>query len=405
MLLIFAIGRNFAEEGAGLLTLGLVGGGHALALSVSSLLAGPLSDRVGRHRIILPGMCLFLFAAVVCAFASFGSWISLSMYWLSAFSLGMIHPATIAWVNTGKPSSKSGKSHGVSQSLVRFCISWNLGVFVAQVGGGELFLLSPTLPYFAAAVVMVANIFVAIRVSQTMSSKVLSAAADDDSSTSDVPIGEPDVPVDRPDVTGGMVEAGLATSTVFIRLAWMANLGGAVAVSMLLHLLPRLAVGLDIPADQHGVILASMRVTAIGVYILLHKTSFWHFRFSVNLIVQLVCAVGLFAIYFAQGSLLLIVGVSFVAILVGFNYFSGIYYGSAGHEESKRGFASGMHEATLGIGVAIGSAGGGILGSIAGERFPYFLASVVVIGLVVLQIFYYVKQKNTRHVGHVPGVV
>jgi len=137
-----------------------------------------------------------------------------------------------------------------------------------------------------------------------------------------------------------------------------------------------------------------MRVMVIVVYLVLHSTRFWHYRFGVNLVV-LACAVGgLSAISFAEGPLGLYVGVFGIAVLIGFVYFSGIYYGSTGHGDDQRGFAGGMHEATLGLGVAAGSVIGGLLGTFTGERSPYLLAIVVLLLLTALQIAVFRRRKR-----------
>ena len=403
MLFVFTVGRYLAESGAGSFTLGLVGAAHAAALSMSSVVFGPLSDKRGRHRIILPGMLVFLTIAVISASVRPGSAVVLVAYWMSAFALGMIHPATVAWINAGNPASKSLKSHGVSTSLIRFCISWKLGVLVAQAGGGALFLVDTNLPFVVAAGVMALDIVVlsivvrlAIRRQQRNISESPPANHDRVAhapSTREITDYPDDThPSAAEDTIDSAAEArSHAQSVLFVRLAWLANLGGAVAISMMLHLFPRLAVGLGIPADRHGAILASMRVITIAIYLLLHRTGFWHYRFSVNAAAQLVCVAGLVVIFFAQSSAALIIGVCCVAVLVGFIYFSGIYYSSAGHDDSRRGFASGMHEATLGIGIAFGSAVGGLLGDVISDRIPYLLSAAVVVVLLGIQTHRFIK--------------
>ena len=365
MLLIFAVGRFLAELGASVRILGFIGGGHSLFFSIASIISGSLSDRVGRVRLIIPGVVLLIISAVVCVIQSTGPILYLA-YWSSAFGLGMIHPATAAWINSGVVATGERHSRAISSNLVRFCIAWNLGVLVAQLAGGRLFVLGTKLPYLAALLVAMVDLVVVI---------ILAVRKHGQTEASLIESNPGAIKSDEPD----------PRTLLFVHLARLANIGGAVAVSMMLHLFPDIAVSLDIPADAHGAILSAFRVVTIAVYILLHKTRFWHHRFSSSVAVQVVAIGGLLLIVSARNPAMLLVGVCAVALLIGFNYFSGIYYGNAGHRDERRGFASGMHEATVGIGVAIGSAGGGIVGSALGERVPYLFAAGIIFVLLIVQ--------------------
>jgi MFS family permease len=373
MLLIFTVSRNLAELGAGLLVMGLVGAGHAFLASLSSFICGNLSDRVGRVQLILPGMLLLWVSATVCLLVPFGKGLFLSMYWLSAISLGMIHPATIAWIN--KSEMKNSFSRGVSRNLIRFCVAWNLGVLSSQLSGGWLFLLGPKTPLALSSTIALLNLIVLFLVRKKFNEEPSSEIG---------PSGKELPQASSPDIQ----------SKTFVQLSWLANLGGAFSVSMILHLFPQLAVSLGVPSNQHGTILAIMRITVICVYLILHHTRFWQYRYASTLTVQATAVVGLLILYFAQNPSSLYIGVLGLALLIGFDYFSGIYYSNTGNEDKKRGFASGMHEASLGLGIAAGSLSGGIAGNFLGDRIPYLLAVIVIGCLTVLQVRLFVKRRK-----------
>ena len=382
MLLIFTVSRNLAELEVGLLWMGIVGAAHAFIASASSFIFGRLSDRVGRAQVIVPGILLLFASAFVCICVPFGHWLFLAMYWLGAFSLGLIHPATIAWINTGEERHSYGKS--VSRNLIRFCIAWNLGVLSAQYSGGWLFLFGPNTPLACAASIALLNLLVVLHIRY---GGVASRWAMRDTDGDD----KPAVPAAGDSLHG--------LSDTFVQLSWLANLGGAFSVSMILHLFPQLAVSLGVPPNQHGAILAMMRVVVICVYVVLHHTDFWKYRYFSTLAVQSIAVVGLFILFFAQEPIGLYLGVGGLAILTGFNYFSGIYYSNAGHQDDQRGFASGMHEASLGLGIAAGSLCGGVAGSIGGERIPYVLAVIVILVLTGIQIALYTARRAASRSG------
>jgi len=247
---------------------------------------------------------------------------------------------------------------------------------VAQYGGGTLYLTGSRTLFYAAAVVAAVDLALALRVRLIMHSQALRSTP------------EPEA-LDR-----AVSPAGDTKSITFVRMGWLANLGSAVAVSTVLHLFPSLAVSLGIEANVHGEILAGMRIVAISVYLVLHRTTFWQHRFVSNVVVQLAAIGGLLVVFFAGQPTTLLAGLSGIALLVGFTYFSGIYYGSTGHEEKRRGFASGMHEASLGLGIAVGSAAGGLLGSVFGERSPYLFAAAVVAVLLGMQTALYARSRR-----------
>lgn len=384
MLLIFSVSRNLAELGAGLLTMGLVGGAHALIAALSSFFFGRLSDSIGRTKLILPGMLLMIISALTCLVSPFGKGLFLSMYWTNALALGLVHPATVAWINKGE--KKHHLSRGVSSNLIRFCVAWNLGVLSAQLSGGWLFLLGPKTPLVLATVMAGLNLIVLFSMMRTFPDRTEGEEGPEIKSGA-----VPPEQITSTESSGGVPDL---QSKTFVQLSWLANLAGAFSMSMILHLFPQLAVSLGVPSNQHGTILALMRVLIICIYFVLHNTRFWQYRYASTLTVQGAAVTGLLVLYFAQSTLSLYIGVVGLAILIGYDYFSGIYYSNSGNDDRKRGFASGMHEASLGLGIAAGSVSGGIVGTFLGERSPYLLAVLVIIILTFVQARLIIKNKK-----------
>ena len=58
--------------------------------------------------------------------------------------------------------------------------------------------------------------------------------------------------------------AALELAAAFKRLSWIANLGGMFGASMIIHLLPDLAVAIGVHPHDHGKLLASWRGVIIG---------------------------------------------------------------------------------------------------------------------------------------------
>jgi len=370
VLVIFAISRDLAQTGASILKMGMVGGVASLMHALSSLVFGRLSDRIGRRRLILAGT-LLMTAAAACIALTRIEWAKLIFYWAVGLASGMIYPPVIAWLNQGRQADR--ESRGISRNLICFCLAWNMGIVSAQFSGGWLFALDRTRPIMLAVILSTINVFIVLLTGRTSSKPVATEAP--------------------PRQASGQQQALAAT---FTRMAWIANLGGAFAMSMMMHLLPKLAVALGVPSQQHGAILASMRIIVVATYFLLHHWGGWQYRFTASLIAQGCAIGGLTLLVFAQSAIGLALGLVGLGVQIGYNYFSSIYYSSTSGGDERRGFASGMHEATLGLGFCAGSFFGGFAGSLAGLRAPYLLAICVILALVAVQALVYVRRAK-RH--------
>src|SRR5262249_54075058 len=133
------------------------------------------------------------------------------------------------------------------------------------------------------------------------------------------------MPATRIDIAGQEQEP-LEGAAAFKRLSWIANPGGVFGASMVIHLLPDLAVRIGISPDGLGRLLACWRAVIIATYLLMHFAAFWHYRLKVSLAAQALGACGLVAISQAETAATLLIGLALLGQLVGYNYFSGLYY-------------------------------------------------------------------------------
>lgn len=367
-LLVFTVSRYLAETGAGLTLMGMVGATHAFGAAAGSFVFGHLSDRIGRRPLVLTGIALLILSAVGCAGAVERTEVFVLFYWLSGPAIGMVYPPIIACLSP-QDVRERGASRHISSALIRFCISWNLGLIAGQLGAGYLFPIDPRWPAVLAAGLGVLNMTLILG---------LGVRGMDAAKT---------VALDNPEPTDLR-----ALSEQFRRLSWIANVGGAFSVGMVFHLFPNLAVALGVPPEHHGTMLALMRFTAIAVYFCMHRSAFWHYRFSVAVCAQSAAVCGLLLLICGASETALTAGLCGLGIMVGYNYFASLYYSSTGTSHERKGWASGIHEATLGFGLALGSLTGGAAGRYGGSRAPYGLALAVILLLAALQTMVYVRR-------------
>ena len=360
-IVIFAVSRGLAEVKAESWYLGVVGAGLSLSSGIGSILGGWLSHRFDGRVIFLSGAVLIIASVVACGLGDATQGWFLPGYWLLGIGLGFLYPPLMGWLNQGVDAHTN--HHGVSRTLILFCVAWNLGMMSGQLVAGSLFVWGPHWTYGVSFVVSIINLFLAVAAVRRV-----------------VPISV--VSVEK---TADIHEAE-ELAAAFKRLSWIANLVGMFGGSMVIHLLPDLAVAIGIMAGDHGKLLASWRVVIIATYLVMHRFRFWHYRLRTSLASQTLAAIGLVVISQAASAGSLLLGLSLLGQLVGYNYFSGLFYSTAGSSHESRSLAAGIHESTLAIGMAVGTVAGGALGSIYNLRVPYLLAAVVLVLMAAVQV-------------------
>ncbi|HEX2524278.1 MAG TPA: MFS transporter, partial [Terriglobia bacterium] len=358
--MVFAVSRGLAEGRVAPWYLGLAGAGLSFSAAVGSILGGWLASRFDGRIVFVSGAGSVVLSIAACWFGDFRHAWLLPGYWLLGIGLGLLYPPLIGWLNQGENPHSNHRV--VSRTLILFCVAWNVGMMCGQLTAGALFPFGQRWVYGAALFGALPNLVLAFVVAFQV---------------------RPFAPV-SPHRTHHENKA-LERAVAFKRLSWIANLGGMFGASMIIHLLPDLAVVIGVHPRDHGKLLASWRGVIVGTYLLMHYTAHWHYRFSTALASQLLAACGLLVIAQSESTVSLLAGLTLLGQLVGYNYFSGLFYSTAGSSDERRALAAGIHEATLAGGMAIGTMVGGIFGSLGGFRMPYIVAATVMFTLTVVQ--------------------
>ncbi|MFM2093071.1 MAG: hypothetical protein RIS70_195 [Planctomycetota bacterium] len=358
---VFAVSRGLAEIHVEPWYLGVVGATLSLSAGVGSILGGLLAHRFDSRAVFLAGATMIPASIFACAVTDNRSYMLLLFYWILGLGMGFLYPPLIGWLNQGDPAH--GNQLTVSRRLIVFCIVWNVGMMCGQLTAGSLFAIGKHWTFGTSLVIAIANFFIAIVAAASVPRSVEVSASQHD-------------PVD-PNL--------LKLGSVFKQLGWIANLGGTFGGSMVMHLLPDLAVGIGVPADNHGKLLACWRAVTIATCIALHSLGFWHYRLLASLISQATGAIGLVVIARANSATTVLVGLVLLGQLVGYNYFSGLFYSTSGSSSERRVLSVGIHEATLATGMAIGTILGGVLGTLVNHRLPYLIAAIAIGVLIFVQ--------------------
>ncbi len=368
-LVIFTASRALADQGATPLYLGVIGAGRSFTAGLGSILGGWLAMRIDGRLVFLAGAVGSILSILVCSLNDPSSHWFLLGYWPLGIALGCVYPPLIGWLNQG--DDPHSNHHGVSRRLIFYCVAWNVGMMIGQLAGGTLYEWGTIWTWSAALTGAGANVFAALA-AITLVGRLQNGVA----------------------VEQAAHDPAIAQAILFKRLGWIANFGGVFGGSMIFDLLPGMVVSLNILPEEHGLLLAAWRAVTIATYLLMHVSKFWHYRLPVSLASQLLGAAGLVVISFATSSTMLLAGLMLLGQLMGFNYFSSLYYSTAGSSQETRAFAAGIHEATLAAGMALGTILGGLLGARINFRLPYALAAGVILVLIVVQILAWRKWRQ-----------
>ena len=358
MLFAFTVTRMMAENQASLLELGVLGAASSLGYGLGAPIGGRVFDLWSGRPMIAFGATTQALVLLACMlWHSSNQWLYL-FAGISGASVGVIHPPVIAWLTRGGRSRLSAELTG--RRLFRFCLSWNLGMIGGQTVGGWLYPSDPTLPLLVGIVLMLG---ILIRASFRMTVPTPSALVPAEEQTAVVP----------------------KAAHTFVYLGWLANVASAMGMSVIIHLFPHLATELEISAPIHGLMVAANRSAVITTYSLMYGFTFWRYSYSTTLLVQLCALAGLILLAYSQTLLFLTLGLVLFALLSGYNYFSSIFYSTTTFDRKRQGLASGMHEASLAVGFALGALGGGLMSLWLGPRGPYQTVALVVILTTAVQ--------------------
>ena len=364
-LFIFTVTRHLAEQEGTLVNLGIFGSALSVTVALCAALFGHLSDRLGRRRMIAAGSLLMTASYGLAYWTLEVPWIYLQAVLLGLAS-SLIIPAVIALLSTTSAEDADPSRH--TRTLILFCLAWNLGMVSGQLSGGFLFVLGPHVG-IGVCLGLAALHFALNLVSAAREHSARRSAADE--------------PRHPPVVEDRGLEPPLSSTQrrMFAVLSWIANIAGSTSMGLLIFVLPRLMTTLEISAPVHGSMIMSSRILVVVTYFGLYFSRFWRYRLTPGLCAQAVAMTGLLIITRVESVPLLTVGVTLIGVMMGYNYFSGIFYATTGFAH-RRGFASGMHEGTLAVGFLIGSLGGGLVGSEFGVRAP-FAAGIGIIALAM----------------------
>jgi predicted MFS family arabinose efflux permease len=147
-----------------------------------------------------------------------------------------------------------------------------------------------------------------------------------------------------------------AKTTMFLRLAWLANPFAYIAMNTVLAVIPGVAQRLELSTMMAGFCCSVWCFARLGAFFVLWRWNGWHYRFR-WLLASYVALVGTFAtILMAPNVAVLVLAQIVFGSVVGLIYYSSLFYSmDLGDTKCEHG---GIHESAIGLGNFAGPAVG-----------------------------------------------
>ncbi len=148
----------------------------------------------------------------------------------------------------------------------------------------------------------------------------------------------------------------LVQAKKFMRLAWLANPLGYIAINTLIAVIPGLARNYGLSATMAGFFCSLWCFARVAAFVALWQWTDWHYRFRWLAAAYVSLILAFAGILMVHSIIVLIVAQIFFGLALGLLYYSSLFYsmdvGEAGSEHS------GIHEAVIGFGNFVGPAVG-----------------------------------------------
>ena len=339
--------------------LGYLGAAGAFAYAPLTLVAGWLSDKMEPEKIFRSAIVSFLACLGFLLFMDSLVGLFIAVSWVAA-SFAFFWAPIQNKLSTFTTESSLGPVLGV------FNICWCCGVFVGPIISSWAYSVSGFYGSLAASgIIITAALFIlAPAFPGTM-----------------LPPG-PEPPLNN--------HNNSRYALMFLSIARLAVFAGYFAVTGITRLFPRFATHFGIDVVTAGTLISVIFAAQTLTFLILRYTSRWQYSFKTLVALQIAAVAGLVLIPFTRSMLLIGMILCSVGALIGLVYYSSLFYALALRD--KAGRRSGIHEAMVGSGAAIGPLLGGWTGSLTGQPWsPFIIGAGIIIAALTVEIIFFMK--------------
>ena len=329
--------------------------GYLLCLLLAASMLGHLSPRYTTRisAAVMLVATLVMVAVVYFAIArnQLGSpmliWMMIGAGTLAGAAMSLFWPFLMTWVSADYEGAVLNRRLGTYNGM------WSAAAIIGPMIGGALVDMHSLGPITLAATCL-AICFILLCLAHDGSAGTAASAS---------PVSGPQIPFDR---------------SLLLRFKWMSRITlfcswACLGVSRSQFALLFASMGFS--ATQFGVMVTLFGICNFLVLTGAGRFGFWHFKPALLLGVQAVLAMSMLLMIFGRSLWFFVPAFVIMGVGFGFAYSSHLYYGACGSK--KRSTQMSIHEATISLGVIIGSGAGGYLVGQYGTYSPYWFAVIV----------------------------
>ena len=322
---------------------------------VSCRLLGQHLDRLGVKKM---AMCAAALAMVLMSAMMFINSVAMMIAMMGVLGVmpSIFWPPVMSWISAGRTDTN------LTRRMSIFNMQWSMGLITGPLLGGYLLNLGGErgqVLAFGACVILEACTLIMI-----VSARRLH--------THELPHKRERKPI-AAELPSFLLTSRIALAVIHITSI---SLGGLIAL-----LLTEMSLG----PDFNGQINAGRCLLLMIAFLVLGRTKRWHFNRWFLLVAQILFAVILLAVFKCQSGWLLATLTILSAVPVAICYASSQFYGLSSNAPRAQSMA--IHEMLIGVGVAIGSFGGGYLAEQIGIRGTYPVMAGLMALAVAAQLF------------------
>ena len=332
----------------------------------------PLFDRVlPRYSMVTATFCMCIFTLAV-HYAGSILWIYV-LWGLYGLATSLFWPPMMAWL------SQNIEGIALSRAMSKFNFSWSAGMVVSPFLAGWLSEKTPQLPLYSGSTLFLLAGFMIVGAILVL-------------------------PAIRNDRSTGLAVAtkggGKGKDTPLRYPAWVGLYVTYAVMGVILTIFPMAARDvLSLSKSVIGLLLLTRALLATCGFIILGKTTFWHFKTQPMVLGQLLLVFLLISLVYVHSPLWIGLVLGCMGLLIALSYSYSLFHGVSGSINRAKRMA--VHESLLSAGFISGSSIGGILYQQYSIGAVYWFCSALVMMGVITQVGLGLRAKKTetRHSG------
>jgi MFS family permease len=334
---------------------GILTGLWSLSYIVGCIFLRPLTDGIlPRYLLIVASLLECLFIALVLLTGNLAALFGL--YALFGMSISFFWPPLMGWLSHGKEGSELGRL------MARFNFSWSVGSIISPYLAGLLSERNTALPLFTGCILFLCAGSLIALASLTLP-KIRADRAVHLRNRRGVNNDERSTPLRFP--------------------AWIGVLTTYTTIGVIVNIFPLYALNaLELSKRSVGLIMQNRALFGMIGFVIMGRTTFWHFRPAQMLIGQVALIIFTILLMTVRTSLILGSVISCIGFFMAVSYFNSMFHGLSGSVNRSGRMA--IHESLISSGLILGSVIGGLIYQRFAMAYVYlFCAAFMLFGAVL----------------------